>query len=166
MFDTIAGLPIHPLVVHAVVVLAPLAALCLLAYVFRPGWRVGLRWPTLGLALVAALSAAVASSSGESLQHRVLQEDNSAAAAALVHQHVEAGDLAALSVYVLAGIAVVVVLALVPARKPMARGLATAGTALALAASLFLGYGVVNAGHTGAKSAWGDLVSNTTGGGG
>ena len=28
MFDTISGLPVHPLVVHAVVVLGPLVARC------------------------------------------------------------------------------------------------------------------------------------------
>ncbi|MEZ5096403.1 MAG: DUF2231 domain-containing protein [Nocardioides sp.] len=41
MFDTIGGLPIHPLVVHAAVVLGPLAALLLLGYAFRPGWAHG-----------------------------------------------------------------------------------------------------------------------------
>jgi len=39
VFDTIAGLPIHPLVVHAVVMLLPLSAIGLIACVLRPAWR-------------------------------------------------------------------------------------------------------------------------------
>ncbi|MEZ5191884.1 MAG: DUF2231 domain-containing protein [Nocardioides sp.] len=108
MFDTIGGLPIHPLVVHAAVVLGPLAALLLLGYAFRPGWRAGLKWPMLLTGGVAALSAAIAASSGEALQHRVDQQAT-AAARALVSEHAEAGDLAAASLYVLFGAIVVVV---------------------------------------------------------
>ena len=37
MFDYIFGLPMHALVIHAVVVLVPLSALCAIAYVVRPG---------------------------------------------------------------------------------------------------------------------------------
>ena len=39
MFDLINGLPVHPLVVHAVVVLLPLATLGLIAIAVRPAWR-------------------------------------------------------------------------------------------------------------------------------
>lgn len=49
----IAGLPLHPLVVHATVVFTPLAALSALAYVFVGRYREQLRWPTLVLAIVA-----------------------------------------------------------------------------------------------------------------
>ena len=48
----INGLPLHPLVVHAAVVLTPLAALLSIAYVV-PGWRDRLRWPVLVGTLVA-----------------------------------------------------------------------------------------------------------------
>lgn len=53
---SIAGLPLHPLVVHATVVFTPLAALAALAYVFLGRYRDLLRWPTLVLALVSVLS--------------------------------------------------------------------------------------------------------------
>ena len=39
MFDTINGMPLHPLVVHGVVVLLPLAALGTIAIAVRPVWR-------------------------------------------------------------------------------------------------------------------------------
>jgi hypothetical protein len=50
---SITGLPLHPLVVHAAVVFAPLAALAALAYVFLGRYRDLLRWPTLVLAVLA-----------------------------------------------------------------------------------------------------------------
>ncbi|PUA81911.1 DUF2231 domain-containing protein [Nocardioides currus] len=71
MFDLIDGIPLHPLVVHAVVVLLPLATLGTIAIVARPAWR--LRFGPLVVA-AAALSTAlipVATSSGEALERRV-----------------------------------------------------------------------------------------------
>ena len=49
MFDTIAGLPVHILVIHAVVAFAPLAALLAIGYAVRPAWRRVLRWPVVHL---------------------------------------------------------------------------------------------------------------------
>ena len=61
------GVPLHPLVVHAVVVLGPLAALTGLAYAFVPKWRWLLRWPLVVLAVVTAVTALVAVAAGEDL---------------------------------------------------------------------------------------------------
>ncbi len=47
------GLPLHPLVVHAAVVLGPLAALAALAYVGLPRYRDWLRWVALVSVLLA-----------------------------------------------------------------------------------------------------------------
>ena len=47
-FDEIAGLPLHPLVVHFAVVLLPLGALGLIALVAVPRWADRFAWPTLG----------------------------------------------------------------------------------------------------------------------
>ena len=49
----INGLPLHPLVVHAAVVFGPLAAVAALLHVAVPRWRERLRWPMVGLAVVA-----------------------------------------------------------------------------------------------------------------
>jgi hypothetical protein len=56
----INGLPLHPLVVHAAVILGPLAALSALAYVGLPRHRDRLRWVTLVMVLLgtAAIWAA------------------------------------------------------------------------------------------------------------
>jgi hypothetical protein len=50
--DTFNGLPLHPLVVHAAVIITPLAALVALALV-RPSWRERLRWPAAGAVAVS-----------------------------------------------------------------------------------------------------------------
>ncbi len=63
----INGVPLHPLVVHAVVVLGPLAALAGLAYAAVPRWRWLLRWPLVVLALVTAVAAVLATQAGEAL---------------------------------------------------------------------------------------------------
>lgn len=71
MFDLIDGLPLHPLVVHAVVVLLPLAAVGTIAIAVVPSWRrrygvlVGL------IALVATAMVPVATRTGEALMRRV-----------------------------------------------------------------------------------------------
>ncbi|MCB0909584.1 MAG: hypothetical protein KDB63_20985 [Nocardioidaceae bacterium] len=166
MFDTIAGLPIHPLVVHAAVVLGPLAALLLVIYVIKADWRMALRWPTVLTGVGAGLSAAVAASSGESLQHRVDQLA-SAAQRSLVEEHAEAGDMAAASLYVLAIAVVLVVFFLLRPRpaKPIGRGVAALGVLVTVVAVGFSTFAIVNAGHTGASASWEDVVATTTGGG-
>ncbi|PUA80270.1 DUF2231 domain-containing protein [Nocardioides currus] len=63
----INGLPLHPLVVHAVVILGPLAGLVGLAYAFVPRWRWLLRWPLVVLAVIVAIASVVAVQAGESL---------------------------------------------------------------------------------------------------
>jgi hypothetical protein len=64
----INGLPLHPLVVHAAVVLGPVSALAALAYVLVPGWRDRLRWPTLVVVLLATGAIWVAYLTGVSFR--------------------------------------------------------------------------------------------------
>ncbi|MFN8195396.1 MAG: DUF2231 domain-containing protein [Nocardioidaceae bacterium] len=156
MFDTIGGLPVHALVVHAVVVLGPLAGLMLVAYAVKASWRRGLRWPTLAMAAISALSAAVATSSGEDLEHRVGDP---------AYDHAEKGDLAAVSIYVLLGVAVVVILFLLRANADASK-LTAVGVVLAVLAAGFSWFGVFNAGHSGASSVWHEEIANSTSGGG
>lgn len=71
MYDLINGVPVHPLVVHAVVVLLPLAILGTVAIAVRPRWRLTHGPLVVGAALVATVLCPVATSSGEELEHRV-----------------------------------------------------------------------------------------------
>jgi hypothetical protein len=65
---TIGGLPAHPLIVHAVVVLLPLAAVGTLAVAARPRWRRNLGVPVFLIALVGVLAVPVAAQTGEQLR--------------------------------------------------------------------------------------------------
>jgi hypothetical protein len=71
MFDTIAGLPLHPLVVHATEVVVPVTALVVLVAALWPRFR---RW-SYGLPVVMGLASVVlvplATQTGEALEERV-----------------------------------------------------------------------------------------------
>lgn len=68
MFEEILGLPLHPLVVHAAVVLVPLLVVAGAVYAFVPAARGRVGWPALLLAVAAPVAAFVATESGEELQ--------------------------------------------------------------------------------------------------
>ena len=65
MFDTIFGMPAHPLMVHAPVVLVPLAVLAAVAYAIIPPLRQRVGWVLVLLSLGAAATAFAAVESGE-----------------------------------------------------------------------------------------------------
>ncbi len=85
MPGTVFGVPLHPLVVHATVVLVPLAALLVLLAAVWPAARrrIGLWAPVV--AIIALFLVPLTTSSGEDLQARV-------ADTALVRAHAEMGD--------------------------------------------------------------------------
>jgi len=68
---TIGGIPAHPLVVHAVVVLLPLAAVGTLLVVARPAWRSQLGVWVLVLAALGVFAVPVSTRTGEQLQRSI-----------------------------------------------------------------------------------------------
>jgi hypothetical protein len=65
---TFNGLPLHPLVVHAVVVLVPLTVLAAIVFAVLPKLRWLLRWPLAAGAVVSLVTTFVARQSGLKLQ--------------------------------------------------------------------------------------------------
>lgn len=63
----IAGLPLHPLVVHAAVTSVPLSAALAIALAVLPRWRWLSRWPTATVAVVALVVVWIARYSGKAL---------------------------------------------------------------------------------------------------
>ena len=96
----------------------------------------------------------MATSSGESLEHRVGDP---------AYDHAEKGDLAAVSIYVLLGAAVLIAFFL--ARPGMAARFGAASLVLALAVTAFSWFAVINAGHSGASSVWKSELAGTSPGG-
>jgi hypothetical protein len=62
------GLPLHPVIVHVVVVFAPLAGVGGLLYAAVPSWRWLLRWPLVACAVIAAAAGVLAVQSGHDLE--------------------------------------------------------------------------------------------------
>ncbi|SDU80708.1 DUF2231 domain-containing protein [Gordonia westfalica] len=69
--STINGLPLHPLLVHLVVVLVPLSALMAIAAVCWPAARARLGILTPLVTLVALIALPLTTSAGESLEEQV-----------------------------------------------------------------------------------------------
>ena len=160
MFDYIFGLPMHALVIHAVVVLVPLSALSAIAYVVRPGWRRVLRWPTAAGAVVSGVSAFVAAESGEALQRRVTRVRAGSFDAQLLNDHVEWGDRAKLLCLLFMALTLVALWFARPPDEESPRGHAfdvLVGTLVVLSAVAAV-VTVVLAGHAGSAVVWNDLA--------
>ena len=158
MLDTIFGLPLHPLIVHATVVLVPTATLMVALAAVYPRFR---NWigPVPALAAVAScVLVPLSTSSGEELEHRV--GDTS-----LVEKHAELADTLIWFVLPLAAFAVVgywLHRRDTAGQKP-GKGLLAA---VAVASVLIAGGTVVDValiGHSGAKAAWSNVETNPGG---
>lgn len=169
MFDLINGLPVHPLVVHAVVVLLPLACLGTIAIAVRPRWRARYGVLVVACAALATALIPVATSSGEALEEHV--GDPGA--------HAELGDqLIWFAVPLLVVSAALVWLdrrrraALQTATPEGADADTTSGdrgaplatrvvAVLALVAAVATSVQVYRVGDSGARAAWGDQVGSS-----
>ncbi len=85
----IAGLPLHPLMVHATVVLVPLSALLAGVFAVLPRWRWLTRWPTAALTVLALGLSWLSTSSGEALAEARPSVER------LIEEHQELGELLA-----------------------------------------------------------------------
>ena len=163
MFQTFFGLPLHPLVVHATVVVLPTAAVTVLAAALSPRFRAWAGPLPLVLAALSVILVPVSTSSGESLEEKV--PDSS-----LVSKHADVAE--ALLPWVI-GLAVVAALSWYVGRRaagPVEEPSPWA-TAAVMVASLVAATGTIVEvgliGHSGAKAAWSDVeqpppVSNSS----
>jgi len=149
------GIPAHPLIVHAAVVLLPLAAIGTVVCAAVPRARRPYAPIAFAVALIATFAVYLAEGSGEELEERVDKSE-------LVEEHTEMADQVlpwaiALTV-VSGGVALIPVL---ERRRPNLSGRTI--TAVAVVASLVVGVGatwtVVEVGHSGAKATWDDADS-------
>ena len=148
-------MPLHPLVVHAVVVLGPLAALTGLVYAAVPKWRWLLRWPLVVLAVVVAVTALLAVAAGEDLLASRPE------LAPIVADHQEAGERlrnVALGYVVVAGLAAWAL----GGTSALASGRGARQTRLGIPVAVLLAVGAVAllvtvylAGDSGSAAVWG-----------
>jgi hypothetical protein len=172
--DTIGGLPLHPLVVHAAVVLVPVAALVVLVAAVWPRFRRWSAWVPAVMAVGAFGAAVVAKETGEALLAKV-------PGSAQLARHMSLGTSVAWWAAALVVVAGLVTLTTwverrlpwmppIPVRigvpagdgdgvaMPRAYQVVAAALALVVAAgSIIL---VVLAGHSGATAVWMTLLPN------
>ena len=151
--EELFGLPAHPLVVHAAVVLLPLAAIATVVCAAVPRARRHYAPVALGLALVATLAVALAQGSGEELEEKVDETE-------LVEEHTEHGEqVLPWAIAVTVAAAGVAAIPMLERRRPTLRGRTV--TAVVVAVSLIAGAGaiwtVIEVGHSGAKATWDDV---------
>ena len=148
IFDTIDGLPIHPLAVHVAVVLLPLSALALALLVFVPKWRKTYLPLTLIGLTIATVFTFIARESGEALADRVGEPQT----------HEELGGILFPAAVGLLAVGVAFYF-LQKSDKPKWVVQATAGVAIAAVLSVSgLTYFV---GHTGAQATWEKRIGPT-----
>ena len=148
-------MPLHPLVIHAVVVFAPLAALGALAMAV-PKWRWLARWPTLLVTLGATAATYVATLTGQDL------EEERGLESPLLKTHEEWGERLMIAMWIFAAV-VIVSFWLLPHVTRLSGGrdksspvaaLATPVSVLLVLSAVAVLMLVVLTGDAGAKAVW------------
>jgi hypothetical protein len=159
MFSTIMGLPAHPLIIHAVVVLIPLAALGAIVVAVWPAARERYASLALAVATVALLSVPLAMHTGDQLEARVQPTP-------LVERHTQMADgLLPFAALLWLALAVLVFTRWYGAKGNMRWGrYLTVGAAIvAVVGAVASGVQVARIGHSGAAAAWHGVDSSSSG---
>ena len=156
LLDTVFGLPVHPLVVHATEVVVPTAAVVVVVAALWPRFRRWAKFLPLLLALAALVLVPLSVESGEALEDRVTET-------ALVETHADMAE--GLLPWVAAMVAVAAVLLWwnyrdISGRTSDARAPKWVAIVLAAAAVVAATGTTVQAiriGHSGAASVWSEV---------
>jgi hypothetical protein len=148
MPDDILGIPLHPLVVHAVVVLMPAAALGTIAIAFVPKWRDIYGWLVLGITTIVFATVPIATQSGKRLRDSLTL---GGPVVEKVRDHQAYGDR---MIYAAAGLWLLLVVMLLLHRTGRRGGLMVLVAGLAIVAALAALVLVVLTGHSGSDAVW------------
>lgn len=151
MTTTIAGLPAHALLVHAIVVLAPLTALLEILCALLPAARRRFVWLVLVLAVVTTALTPLTIQAGSWLYQQQAQPS------AALQSHAEKGQW---MLYLSIGLLLVaLILALLHVIDTRSHGRHAVFSVAVVLLSVVVGAaviaGVVQIGHTGAEAVWG-----------
>ncbi len=156
--DSIFGLPAHALLVHAAVVLVPLAVVAFAVLCWKHEWRSHYLVPVTVLTVVGGGCAFLAKQSGEPLQSTIRDAARAAGQRAALGDHPEQGDTA----FVMAFLFMVAVVAYWAANRwgnkwNLPAWTPTAGYFVVLAPAALALVTMIVAGHSGATLVWKDL---------
>lgn len=151
---TIFGLPAHALLVHGIVVLAPLTAVLLMLCALWPAARHRLVWLVLALAVAVVALTPLTVSAGEWLYGREAQHSP------VLEVHAERGGwMIVFAVGLLAVSVAVAVQHWLETRKPAKRTVFNVAVAvLAVVIGVSTVVGVARIGHSGTEAKWGVIA--------
>lgn len=151
--STFNGLPAHILLVHFIVVLAPLTAVLAILCALWPAARQRLVWLVLTLSVFVAVLTPLTTDAGEWLEDRVGRSP-------LLHNHTELGDT--MIYYAVALFVAALLLVVVHMRATRGRAVPTAvsivAAVLVVGASAATVVQVYRIGDSGAKATWGQIA--------
>ncbi|EYR62883.1 hypothetical protein N866_04500 [Actinotalea ferrariae CF5-4] len=152
VFDVVAGLPLHPLVVHAAVVLVPVAALVIAVAGVWPRFRRWAGYLPAALAVAALVVVPVATQSGEALQSRLGDPP-------FVERHADLGEALVPWVVALAVVGGMVTAVELLRRRGtvLHRGVVVVVAVAAVAVGAGAVVQTVLVGHSGATAVWSDV---------
>jgi len=159
---TIGGIPLHPLVVHAAIVLIPLAAIGVMLIAFVPRWRERYGGLVALFALGALVGTLLAKFTGENFQKDL------GITSEKVTTHADLGQK--MLYFVIPLFLVAIALWWVGRREkehqPYGVGLTISLGVVSVIVALAAGVWVVRVGHSGANAVWGGTVATTNSGAG
>lgn len=152
VFETVLGVPAHPLLIHAAVVFVPLLIIGAVGYAVLPRFRARINWAVAALAVVAPLSALLAKLSGDALRARMARLR--LASPQMLDKIDEHRGYGTITLYLTIALGVVaLIMVLVPAarRRPIDPVL---WIVLTVGLGIATGYYVFRTGDTGAHAVW------------
>ena len=156
MLDTVFGLPAHPLIVHATVVVIPTAAVALLLAALWPRFRQWAGWGPAALGVLALVLTPLSTSSGESLEHRIGHTP-------LVEDHARLADM---MIWWTLPLAVLALAGYWLHRTGRLTSIGRAARTVVVVLSVVVAVGalvqVVLIGHSGAEAAWSGTGSSSS----
>jgi hypothetical protein len=154
---TISGLPAHALLVHFIVILAPLTAVLAILSALWPAARKRLVWLVLGLGVTTVVLTPLTTGAGEWLEHQVGRSP-------VLHEHTELGDT---MIYFSIGLLIAsALLAVIHVRehrgKPLNSAVLWGLAAIIIVFSVATAVQVYRIGDSGARATWGDRVASAS----
>lgn len=153
MPDAIGGIPLHPLVVHVVIVLIPLTGIGVILVAFIPRWRQRYGGLVALFALAALIATPIAKMSGENFRDELGATDR-------IQTHADLGEK--MLYFSIALFIVAVLLWWVgkreAQREPYGRGLTVTISVVSVVVAVAATGWVIRVGHSGSNAAWGGIV--------
>jgi hypothetical protein len=146
---TIAGLPAHALLVHFIVVLAPLTAVLAILCAVWPAARKRLAWLVLALAVVTVVLTPLTTGAGGWLEHQIGRSP-------LLHVHTKLGDT--MIYFAIALLVAAILIAVIHVREVRGKAVKPVATWIVAAVVIVLSVAtaaqVYRIGDSGARATW------------